>query len=171
MQNSGKSLVSTHTHTGTAHTFSSALKGVASCHIEPSTYSSEPPRHGKSPYGIRPLVVAEREEREARGITPADYGRKWKSAYRSLIGEVPLCGPGELGKARAFLERVRQAIEAGGWTPAENRRLWKMKRVWEARVSGHDPRFLVVGNVGGKLSGEDRRLVQVLATIMGVCNG
>jgi hypothetical protein len=107
--------------------------------------------------------MADREEREALGVTRKDYGVSWKASYRSVIGTAPTCtGPWDRQKAVDYLAKIERAIRKGHWAPAERGNLKRMREVWTRRVSGQDARFNVVGTRAGKLESGDRRLVQTL---------
>jgi hypothetical protein len=126
------------------------------------------------PYDLIPIVRAAREEREAQHITPADYGKRWKAAYRAVIGAKPECGPGEHGKAAGYLWRIQRAIEDGGWTPSENNRLHALERKWRERAEGRDARFEVVGTYRGRPGAGERREIhdrKVLADIARIARG
>jgi hypothetical protein len=98
----------------------------------------------------------ERAEREA-------YERPYPAAYRYLLGPSPslLAGDtvgarsllaGDTVGARAYLSRIEAAIEQGGWTRSEARRLRRLRDKWRARATGTDPRFKEVGNRRGGLN-------------------
>lgn len=56
--------------------------------------------------------------------------------------------------AARFLDRIKHAIDIGGWTRSEWRRLRLLEMKWGARAEGVDPRFNEVGNRKGGLSAE-----------------
>jgi hypothetical protein len=135
------------------------------------TGTDEGPR--SQPRATWPKIVADREDRESMGITQADYGHKWRSAYRQLLGDTPKCGPDDRDTARQFLARIEQALDTyiqdeGGtfsdysdhwservspWTDAERRRLTRMRATWKARAEGRDIRFVHYGNRPGRTPG------------------
>lgn len=95
------------------------------------------------------------------GITPRDYGTRWVSAYRTVIGERPECSPGDHAAAEAYWLRICHALEMqegeeGLWTPAENNRLHLLERKWRRRKDGEDAWFELKGTAGGGITGEQR---------------
>lgn len=115
-----------------------------------------------TPYFLRPIVIAEQEERRSARITPQDYGTRWQSAYRSITGNRPLCGPKDYGAANLYLSRIRAAMAEGGWSPGEWGRLHTLEETWRKRAEGKDPVFEVMGNRGGRMSeGELQRVETV----------
>lgn len=101
---------------------------------------------------------ADREEREA-------YGRPLPAAYRHLLGPAPSLSAGDTTGARAYLSRIEQAVEHGGWTRSEWRRLRSLRSKWKARVSGEDARFKEVGNRRGGLTPCETANVKTRRTI------
>lgn len=107
---------------------------------------------------LRPAERADRHERE-------QHGRNLPAAYRHLIGLTPQCKAGDRVTARAYLTRIEAAIEHGGWTRSEWRRLYKLRDKWQARATGRDPRYDEIGNASGGVRSDvqarihDRRLV------------
>lgn len=121
---------------------------------------------GDRPYFLHPIVMADREEREALGVTRRDYGVSWKASYRSVIGTAPVCtGPWDRQKAVDYLAKIERAIRKGHWSPAERGNLKRMQGVWRRRVSGADVRFNVVGTRAGKLAPEDRRVCDLFVRL------
>lgn len=118
------------------------------------------------PYSMRPAIRADREDRESMGITPEDYGTRWRAAYSSLIGDPPLLSPGDHDGAREYLSRIESAIERGGWTKSERGALQRMRVKWSRRERGEDAYFEVIGNRAGRISREDYKLVQALRVII-----
>ena len=108
---------------------------------------------------LRGNEIADKEEREA-------YGRNLPAAYRYLIGPAPKCLPSDLVTARAYLTRIEQACEVGGWTRSEWARLKRLRSKWRARAGGLDARFNIVGNKTAGLNRQDtanvrdRKIVQ-----------
>jgi len=97
--------------------------------------------HGSSQDGeyLRGNELSDREEREARGgVLPA--------AYRYILGPTPKCLPSDRLAAKIYLGKIQQAIDMGGWTRSENKRLQKMRHKWKKRAGGNDPRFNILGN-------------------------
>lgn len=88
---------------------------------------------------------SDRQERQARPWAT------FRSAYRPLLGgDTPRLSPGDTQGAAEFLARIEEAQKRGGWTGAERTRLSRMHKRWAARASGHDARFMVMGNVPGR---------------------
>lgn len=108
---------------------------------------------------LRGNELSDREEREA-------YGRDLPAAYRYLIGPTPKCLPSDRITARSYLTKIEHAIEVGGWTRSEWRRLHGLKNKWKARANGQDARFNLIGNKSRGLNKQetanvrDRRIVQ-----------
>lgn len=86
------------------------------------------------------------------GYTPDGSPRT--SAYYVEIGEPPTCAPADHSTALAYLHRIEAAIVKGGWTSYEADRLRKLRRKWERRAFGRDPRFELVGTRDGRLSAD-----------------
>ena len=107
-------------------------------------------------YWLDPLARAEKEERDRMGITAHDYGKRWRATFRQITGDSPVCRPGEREKARAYLERIGLALEQGGWSNSEWQSLYRLRRAWQKRVQGLDPRFEAVGTKPGRLVFEER---------------
>lgn len=89
----------------------------------------------------------------------APFGRTRKgslrtSAYYAIIGAPPECGPGECALALEYLHKIEKAILQGGWTEYESIRLRQLRRRWERRAFGRDPRFMAVGTRDGRLPAE-----------------
>lgn len=164
---------STPTHQCTdaqAHTLPGPEVVVHLEHLKPSIPIQIHPSEGeegsdvtcyRTPYHMIPIVQAEQEERVALGITPRDYGKRWRSAYRGEIGEMPECSPGEHDKAEMYWARICRALEMcegerGCWTPSENNRLHLLERKWRARKDGDDPWFELKGTWKGRLTYEER---------------
>lgn len=77
------------------------------------------------------------------------------AGYRTILGDVPKCGPGDLDAAKRYLARIERALEHGGWTRSERNRLYRLRDKWQARADGKDPRYNVVGTRGGRLSPDE----------------
>ena len=119
-------------------------------HPEPNTYNEGSEGDGdRGPYWMNPLVEQERLEREALGITPADYGKSWKAAFRTITGDCPKLGPADHDGASLYLSRIRRAMDQSGWTPGEWNTLHALEKKWEARAEGNDIRIEVVGTYRG----------------------
>lgn len=126
----------------------------------------DPDCRERIPYSERPAEKSDADDRISLGITPADYGVKWRSAYADILGPRPVCGPRDHAKARLYLERIRLAINRGGWTNNEWTRLRRLERTWEKRAAGMDPVYEVVGNRGGKINQSEARLIQAIRVMM-----
>lgn len=120
----------------------------------------------RRPYWMHKIVQAEQEERKLLGITPKDYGKRWRSTIWSEIGEAPVCGPADHAQAETFWYRIVKAIdkaaygsdpEEGGWSPSERVRLYQLEKKWRKRKDGLDPRFEVVGTLRGTPGPRERR--------------
>lgn len=92
----------------------------------------------------------------------------WRSAYRALLtgGDQPRCAANDLETAGMMVQRIRDAQERGGWTSNERSRLSRMRRNWERRLAGQDPRYLVAGNRPGRLSRREQARVHCLRRII-----
>lgn len=100
--------------------------------------------------------VTDREERARQVMRGRPQPR---AAFWPVIGDTPTCGPGDVGTARMFHKKIIRAIEQGGWTHSEQTQLGNLERKWGTRARGEDPRFVLVGNVGGRLQrGTERRI-------------
>lgn len=157
-------------HTSTLHPRTSALNHTSTLYKqnqdELANTGEGSDAGGERPYFLHPVVMADREEREALGITRRDYGVSWKASYRSVIGKAPVCvGPWDRQKAVEYLAKIERAIRKGHWSPAERGNLKRMREVWARRVSGQDVRFNVAGTMGGKLAPEDRRVCDLLVRL------
>lgn len=126
------------------------------------------------PYWSRPMVLQERAEREALGITRKDYGTRWRAAFRSVTGNAPKCAPGDRLAAYRYWQKLVAAIRMGQWTAGEHGQLYRQARVWQARAQGLDARFEVVGTRPGRPAPEDRgriEMMKVLADVRGMARG
>lgn len=85
-----------------------------------------------------------------------------RAAFWPLIGDTPQCGPGDVATARMFHKRIIRALEQGGWTHSEQTQLGNLERKWGARARGEDPRFVLVGNIGGRLMRTTERRIKML---------
>ena len=82
-----------------------------------------------------------------------------RAAFWPLLGDTPACGPGQVATARVFHKKIIRALEQGGWTHSEQTQLGNLERRWGQRARGEDARFVLVGNVGGRLlRGTERRI-------------
>ncbi len=121
---------------------------------------------GKFPYWMRPQVVSDRADRQSQGITPQDYGKRWRATFRHITGDAPVCMPGDRDTAREFWQRVRAAMAKGGWSPSEFGSLYRLEKIWRFRANGLDPRFEVLGTRPGRAVWEDReRIAQIKMTL------
>lgn len=77
------------------------------------------------------------------------------AAYRTMIGDMPKCSPGDTESAKRYLARIERALEHGGWSRGERGRLYRLRDKWKLRADGKDPRFNVAGTKGGRLSPEE----------------
>ena len=124
-------------------------------------------RPRRIPYALLPAVQADRVERESLGITPADYGTRWRASFAHIVGDVPLLRPGDRDGARLYLAGIERALDRGGWTPSEWGRLRRMRDKWTRRAEGRDARFEVRGNMRGGIDSKERKLIQALKIILG----
>jgi len=118
------------------------------------------------PYSLHPAVIADRLERDALGITPTDYGTRWRVAWASIVGPSPQLRPGDHEGAALYLSRVQSAIDRGGWTTSEWSRLYQIRDRWTEKVAGRDATFEVIGNRPGGISGSERRQITSLRVII-----
>lgn len=72
-------------------------------------------------------------------------------AYWSMTGPAPVLDRGDTALARAFWERLKDALDAGGWTPADAASLAKLEQRWRERAFDRDPRFTIAGTRAGRL--------------------
>lgn len=94
--------------------------------------------------------------------------RRLRSAYSSIVGSLPTLGPADLAGAYDVLKRIRSAIERGGWTRAEWRRLRDLEAKWSRRASGEDKRFNAVGNYRGGLTRNKLFEIKTSKSIAGI---
>ncbi len=83
------------------------------------------------------------------------------SGYRSLLGPSPTCRAGQHWKAAAYLRKIEQAQDHGGWTSAERTRLSHLSHTWRRRARKLDARFNLFGTRPGKLSAADQLKVDL----------
>jgi len=86
----------------------------------------------------RGAETSDRLDREAWGI---HYG----SAYSAMVALPDEVKAGDLTTARGVQQRVEEAIEHGGWTTNEWRRLNTLLKVWARRAAGNDVKFNLQG--------------------------
>lgn len=103
--------------------------------------------------------TSDREERARQIMRGRPVPR---AAFWPLLGDTPQCGPGDLTSARMFHKRIIRALEQGGWTHSEQTQLGNLERKWGQRARGEDPRFVLVGNVGGRLARTTERRIKML---------
>lgn len=118
----------------------------------------------ETPYFLRGMVRADADARRALDIAPEDYGRRWQATWRRITGMAPACGPGDRGAARRYLAGVEAALDMASeeWTPSEQSHLYRIRRVWRRRAEGRDARFEVVGTRHGRVSGEEKKMIERL---------
>lgn len=95
----------------------------------------------------------------------ANWGVRMRSAYLSIVGDSPRLKPDDRRNASRHLARVETAIEKGGWTRGEWRRLYEMRRKWSARANGQDERFKLYGTLQGGLTRHQQNEVDLHRTI------
>lgn len=120
------------------------------------------------PYWMRPQVIADREDRQSQGITPQDYGKRWRATFRSITGDAPVCMPGDRTKAREYWVLVREAMQKGGWSPPEWGSLYRAEKTWRLRAHGLDARFEVLGTRPGRAVWEDRERIAQIKLALGM---
>lgn len=103
--------------------------------------------------------VTDREERARQVMRGRPQPR---AAFWPLLGDTPQCGPGDVALARMFHKKIIRALEEGGWTHSEQTQLGNLERKWGARARGEDPRFVLVGNIGGRLLRTTERRIKML---------
>lgn len=92
-----------------------------------------------------------------------------RSCYLSIVGECPKLKPNDKIGAQSVVNRIDIALEKGGWTKNENKRLHEQRRKWVERAHGRDHRFVVAGNVhGGGLTAEQRVRSSMLKAFQGI---
>lgn len=125
---------------------------------------------GQLPYHMNEIVMSDREEREAEGITPKDYGnkgKKWKAPFRSVLGDAPKLGPGDREGARVFASRIREVMDnLRPLSPSERVNLFILHRKWQKRADGEDARFEVVGNRTGYVDPDEREKIERTKMLM-----
>lgn len=118
-------------------------------------------RSGKLFGHLRPIDVADREQREA-------YGKPLPACYRHIIGPTPKCGSGDVRSAKIFLDKILAAIDEGGWSSSEFSRLYRLRDKWQARASGLNARFMVVGNKSGTPQAPERAHIKIRQQVQGI---
>lgn len=150
-----------HQHPSTRAQSTAHLRTPAQTPVGTSIYKEQGAEaESDGPRRYSDLVEQEREEREAHGITPGDYGDRWRAAFRYLTGDAPMCGPGECDKAEVYWQRVCEAMQIGGWTPGEWHQLHRAYRVWGRRARGQDAKFNAMGTRPGRPTFEDRQRIR-----------
>lgn len=89
---------------------------------------------------------------QGSGGSLAEETNTRRSAYYAVIGDPPVCGPGDHASALAYLHKIELAIMTGGWSEYEAIRLKRLEARWRRRAFGRDPRFELVGTRVGRLS-------------------
>lgn len=84
------------------------------------------------------------------------YQPRPRSAYLATTGDAPTLRAGDVVGARTYLDKINLAIEKGGWTRCEWRRLTSLRTKWLLRAEGKDKRFNLVGNRKCGLTREQR---------------
>lgn len=151
---------SAHTHSPTPPPAHTALGEVVSCIYKDPSHTGEgsDTSSPSTPYCLKAIVRADADDMTSLGITPRDYGTRWQSAYRGMIGPTPECRPGDHRAARVYWQAIVKALEVEAqWTPAERHRLRLMEKKWHKRAVGGDLRFEVVGNAVGGMTEEQKR--------------
>lgn len=115
---------------------------------------------------LRPIDVADREEREARG-------QALPATYRHILGPTPKCRAGDTATAKQFVARIQQAIDSGHegreeWSTSEWARLYRLRSKWQKRANGEDARFMEAGNVGGTPNQPTRAHIKIRQQIGGI---
>lgn len=84
------------------------------------------------------------------------------SAYHTIVGDLPEVKERDFATCSDIVMRVQKAIDYGGWTRSEWRRLHRLKAKWKLRADGGDARFNVVGTKKTGLSAEQRKRLQLI---------
>lgn len=82
-----------------------------------------------------------------------------RSAYHSIVGDSPEVKRGDTTTASLHLVRIRKAIDTGGWTRSEWRRLRLLEAKWAVRAAGKDLRYNMVGTQKCGLTEEQMRVI------------
>lgn len=88
-----------------------------------------------------------------------------QSAYHSIVGDSPEVKRGDVAVAVLHLVRIRRAIDVGGWTRSEWRRLRTLEAKWALRASGKDLRYNMVGTSKCGLTAEQHRIISAFEHI------
>lgn len=94
-----------------------------------------------------------------------------RAAYSYIIGDPVELGPADYAGAREILRRIEIAMDKGGWTRNEWRRLRSMYDKWKKRAEGKDERFNVAGNKQGAIPKRDSRHIQAVKMIRMLAEG
>jgi hypothetical protein len=93
----------------------------------------------------------------------SDRNRDAYKRWDEMIGQVPLCTPGNRRLAQEFLDRIEAAIAARGWTPTLQNRLYRLREKWKPRAEGKDIRFEVMGNASRPPTDRERDTIRMLS--------
>lgn len=93
----------------------------------------------------------------------AHHQQSIRAAFYWYTGEAPSCGPGDLGKAKEYLQRLVEARNrCAPLTPSEHTRLTKLIQKWTLRAAGKDIRFMVMGTSRGAPTAQQKHRMQQL---------
>lgn len=126
---------------------------------EPHSGVKPPGRNGGMRF-YREIDVADREEREARGI------KRLKYTWRTEVGPAPKVKFGDKITAAAYLRKIEAAIEKGGWNTSEATGLYLARKVWSARAKGTDPRYAEVGNKSSGLTKQETASIEMRKIVL-----
>lgn len=126
---------------------------------EPHSGVKPPGRNGGMRF-YREIDVADREERESRGLKQLKY------TWRTEVGPAPNVKFGDRIAAAAYVRKLDAAIEKGGWTSSEAVGLHNAHRVWSARAKGTDPRYAEVGNRSSGLTKKETANIEMRKIVL-----
>lgn len=94
------------------------------------------------------------------------HGIRYNSAYRHLISTDLQCAPGDHETALRIVAQITAAMtDMLNWTDNEKSRLYELRKKWQARADGRDPRFEIAGNRRGRLSREQESHVRTFGAM------
>lgn len=66
---------------------------------------------------------------------------RYRSAYSVMVGDAPVCAPGDHDAARRHLKKLEAARDRGMWSHNEWNRLYDLIKKWRGRAEGKSEYF------------------------------
>lgn len=101
-------------------------------------------------------------------VLPRTPEQRRKAAYWPLVGETPVCQPGEVWRARQFYDRLLAASESpesDHWSRTDKAGLRVLLWRWKRRANGEDARFTRYGNRSGRLTTDQQQAIALESVI------